>query len=920
MAFLAGWLIRERRANRAHSNLKGEIQTIRNELQRIAEAGNSSNKRVTAIGDAVIAAINTIKPRLDHLQNRTEELAGRADENDRRAEEFRASPERNFRKSAEIAADLSVLRTQLAAMTERFSQDQKIMEERISEESRVHHERASFILTNLEPLKDHIKNLLERVDVLVQGYAESSNSVKSLTQSVDAVTTDAACTERTVRQLKEQEASIDSNLADLQTRMTAAESSLTELSSARNEENHPDQPILGAVIPSGPFNQTCSTNGEAIISSEAVDVSPDLSSLPQNEQTESEARAPRISPEKRGGHPRESAQTKVDEKPDKRPSYPKPHLIAQRGIGDWQIFIDAEHATSTDLRIVQSGAALLNEINGAELAIFGPLHNLTTPLEIFCNGSPPIEQTLITKENPALIFRVIQEDFAQSVRYPSRGLNLAVVPTDWRYNAERSGLPMIEPEPFGISGYMVHYYSTDHSTVLAFDRPDNEPYELHAAKSRFRLEGRQLKDAELRMGPLFIGDPPMLEADRDALRLVRTIVIGDEGYGTGKWRSAFDLNGISGDNWPMPAGIRNQGSGWYFVRLYDADGDLIDSLHFRYISSLRNIEINSLRGQGVDDHISATFTHDGNISVRPSSAFSALVGEPAASERGLTTFVWPYDASVREVGFEVESHGKVVRVTVEADRIWWARVDPPRQSAPIWRATTMEFTPDDFAPVSNVELWIRVPRLAAPTAYLGFNSNDRRKIVIAKSDGTVIVRLHEYSEAPELMRLGTHALQLWIPGSKLESLTEIAKVTVFKKCPWCDKYGAEPAELVTHLLDEHHDELFERLVLRGEGVSNSTDRKSRIVCLECGESYPESGLREENPITLLGVHSNYRHVGRMSYKKVDSPHELPGGQEKWIWKCKLDPAHAIIPPPADENALSDKKAHLMEEHLFDLFH
>jgi len=231
---------------------------------------------------------------------------------------------------------------------------------------------------------------------------------------------------------------------------------------------------------------------------------------------------------------------------------------------------------------------------------------------------------------------------------------------------------------------------------------------------------------------------------------------------------------------------------------------------------------------------------------------------------------------------------------------------------------------NDFEPTSNIKLWIRVPRSTSDTTSFVFDLDDRRNIGAPGSDGTRIIRLHEYSEAPELTRLGNHTLYLWLRDSAKETRIEIAKVKVFKQCPWCERRGADPEELITHLLAEHQDQLFERLVLRGEGVS--TDRKSRLVCLgvefgekSCGETFSQSSLPDENAFTLLNRHWNSRHQGNLSYKIVDSPHNLPGDQEKWIWKCKIDSTHAIIPPPNDDASLADKKAHL-REHLFDLFH
>ena len=36
--------------------------------------------------------------------------------------------------------------------------------------------------------------------------------------------------------------------------------------------------------------------------------------------------------------------------------------------------------------------------------------------------------------------------------------------------------------------------------------------------------------------------------------------------------------------------VRKHGSGWYFARLYDERDDLIDSLDFRYVEGLKDID------------------------------------------------------------------------------------------------------------------------------------------------------------------------------------------------------------------------------------------------------------------------------------------------------------------------------------------
>jgi hypothetical protein len=60
----------------------------------------------------------------------------------------------------------------------------------------------------------------------------------------------------------------------------------------------------------------------------------------------------------------------------------------------------------------------------------------------------------------------------------------------------------------------------------------------------------------------------------------------------------------------------------------------------------------------------------------------------------------------------------------------------------------------------------------------------------------------------------------------------------------------------------------------------------------------------------------------MAYRKIESPQDirnLLGLREKWVWKCNLGNCRPITPSADDEDALADKRAHLIQEHFSDLF-
>jgi hypothetical protein len=90
-----------------------------------------------------------------------------------------------------------------------------------------------------------------------------------------------------------------------------------------------------------------------------------------------------------------------------------------------------------------------------------------------------------------------------------------------------------------------------------------------------------------------------------------------------------------------------------------------------------------------------------------------------------------------------------------------------------------------------------------------------------------------------------------------------------------------------------------------------------------GVFYPKSSLPDQNAITLMFHHFDAEHPGtNVHFKMVDDSEairNLLGRNEKWLWKCRLGDCNPIIPGPEDEYARSEKKSHLTDEHLDELY-
>ncbi len=624
---------------------------------------------------------------------------------------------------------------------------------------------------------------------------------------------------------------------------------------------------------------------------------------------------PHVAPEARGGGSRTERKTNGQvEPPPAMASLLTPELIATRGSGDWQIFVEVDGTDSSKLDVVQGNASLPR---GSDAFQFGPLRDLTTPLQIHLDGAEATERILATAADPILYFR-FRNDFCQEVRRPTRGLNLAVVPSQWQYDEARSGIPPIEPESIDAPGYRVHFLSVDKSPLIAFDRPDEGPFFVKLSKPRFRLTGHCLSDAEEKMGPLFAGEPPTLDLDNyDDLAKVRAIVFGVEGRGPGRWRGKWKANGDWSESWQEQ--VRKHGSGWYFVRLYNERDDLIDSLDFRYVGGLKDVnnECADTKSRLERESISLKFVHDENVSVDIADAAPQLQG-PIVRGPPTTAFAWPIDPNIRKAIFVVRDRGSEVRATFDTDRIWWSLANGSAASSPSWQLSPLELKPDDFGAVSNTVVSFRFPSSSSLEALVGFEYGDRRALLI-RVDGQAALDLNTFSEVPNLANFGIQTLRLWIREGDNEFDLAVAHINNSKKCRWCDVWLSGPEEMSDHVLTQHHDRCFERLELKGEGMAQAI-----LVCLapSCGQYYPESFLPGEYAVDRLNRHANLRHPHTMAYKRIDNPQDirnLLGLKEKWVWKCKLDNCRPITPSPSDQDALQDKKEHLVQEHLSELF-
>jgi hypothetical protein len=856
-------LRREDPSYRIYVDFQRTLEGLRREFQQSITTNEAAASRTSALGERVIAAVKPIEAALRHLRDRMYELERRVDSLD----------------------ETSVGLKSLLEERDRGRQESEIIEDK-------------------------------RYERFEQQLSAMAGQLSSLKRTIDDVSERNGKDDDRSRTLESSLAAFQGRVEDMSLRLTQTEDQVSSILSAIESMA---QSIAGLKLFSEQAVQNPSQRETPFTSSprEPIDVPPADPNSDQNadggvedatfEQTTDLCHRAAVHHGGGGRGPRDRAPR------DKRARRPKLQLIATCDSGAWQIFAELDGTDVSNVRLVQGDIAVEASPEMSRHR-FGPLQNLIKPIRLVFEDENGPEWPLLTSDSP-LIFQV-KGDFARLVPRRTAGMNFALVPDNWHYNELKSGPPPSASEATAIRGYVVHFFSSDRNPTVAFDRPDGSSMVFSLAQRGCQLIGRALPDAEESMGSLFAGQLPALEGDTALMEKVRTIVVGVEGRGPGRWREAYTYPGDTAP-WQLPSSVP---SGWYLVRLYDTQDRLIDSIDFRYIAGLKSIDVKGGGPTGGFDatDVRVTFRHDEGTSVQLGD--STLPQMPHTPEMGVgwTAFEWRHHPDIRRPVFEVRDGGQPVLVTIDTDIIWWALIQNVQLAEPAWQASPIELTAVHFAPESDSKIVLRFPRSSKFDAFIGFTGAERRKLLI--TDKQAFVQLYGFGDAPELQRFGKHSLKLWIRAEESEMELEIGRVISRIKCSWCEYQSHDESALLDHLLGQHHERFFEQLKLRGEDV----DRPDAIfVCLvsDCGQYYPESRLPEENPISRLSRHSNERHHSKMAFKKISSPQDinnLLGLHEKWVWRCNLGTCRPITPKSEADFSLSDKKAHLREEHWNDL--
>ncbi len=379
-------------------------------------------------------------------------------------------------------------------------------------------------------------------------------------------------------------------------------------------------------------------------------------------------------------------------------------------------------------------------------------------------------QKEIRLDKPCLVFRLSGMNQGRLVRYATFGYYRVFVPDDWQRDEKISIPAILSDEPAYIKNAKAHYFLHERGSDsrIGFRTSTGEAVIIPTRASRFELIGNVLlSDASEDIGPLFAGNPPNIKAvDENTWKGVKTIVLGQEGSGRKRWRTHYNPNpDIIEQSFPVE--LKNRRGGWYFVRFYDWEDTLVESMDFRFVSALKEIVVHPHSPlPGLDGHSSVPieFVHNSGCVIRLAEGSDESLQVQRTEDKTVAVIppnhVW--DRTRWSINIDGGIHTDSV---ILAQRVWWAVGDEEvAKVQPHWSDKSIISSREAFTAKSKQILWLRLPKERwIDTVLVGFAKHSSRIYKVEVTKKHVAIPLSDFAGYQELEdKFLEHSLCLWI--------------------------------------------------------------------------------------------------------------------------------------------------------------
>ena len=377
---------------------------------------------------------------------------------------------------------------------------------------------------------------------------------------------------------------------------------------------------------------------------------------------------------------------------------PRPELVCRKNRRQWEILLVVPEER-LPVAVQQNGVFLCGS-NGEY-----SLNDFSEDLTVIYEDSEGKERVELYKDESPLIFKLRKRwrGDGRKIRGISRGYFIVFTPNEWARTGDR---PVIE-EACSDESFLAHYFYSDGGSVEG----GFEGHELPSNREAFWLRGSSIYD-DSEQGPLFIGKPPNLEIAES----VSWVRIGEEGGGDWKGENFRSVEQYTVNN------ALNGRQGWFYVRIYDQDVNLIDGNDFRYSRTLKEIRVDDRVYSNEMLLVPSTGGYRGTVIQFIGTEGSNIF--PTENGNNSHTSIRNDGAVIVEPhpdGDRTEWAVGGVDTAITLPRIWW-RITETENFSDEWRATPIDLSREEFRENIDAVVHISLPS-NIQTIQVGFDSD-----------------------------------------------------------------------------------------------------------------------------------------------------------------------------------------------------
>ena len=317
-------------------------------------------------------------------------------------------------------------------------------------------------------------------------------------------------------------------------------------------------------------------------------------------------------------------------------------------------------------------------------------------------------------EDDALLFKLGSDlDHGRLVSSASRGWYLIIAPKHWKNKeneAIQSDLVNVALSNSLYKGYMVNFENLGYEDEpVVFDVLDKS-FSI-GPEPKFGLTGEEsIFDAgQDRWGAIFSSPPKITCVNRgpEYWNEISAIILGEEGS---TWRKEITPDPTKSDQ-DIPGELKTRQAGCFFLRFYNRDKELVDSMVFRFAQGLRYIKqplANFLPQEDGHKDTSVDISHEMGIVITPVDNSSKHISVQEIDNG--TRLVIPPNVRLEHSLWELlEPNGNSIYVSITIEAIWWTIIEDGKEPNE-WQDTLIDLDNSWFKATSQFVLWLHVPK------------------------------------------------------------------------------------------------------------------------------------------------------------------------------------------------------------------